>query len=56
MAVHQLAQKLIGKSVSQPTKKLDKIFGNGLIKSSDIDSFLDSPLKSKRGRKFIIDL
>jgi len=56
MAVHQLAQKLIGKSVSQSTKKLDKIFGNGLIKSSDIDSFLDSPLKSKRGRKFIIDL
>ena len=48
MAVYQLAQKLVGKS--------DIIMENTFIKSSDIDSFLDSPLKKVRGRKFILDL
>ncbi len=49
MAVHQLAQKIMGRKVSQSSG-----FVNGAnFKSSDLDNFLDSPLK---GRKFIIDI
>ena len=56
MAVYQLAQKLIGEDVAQAPNVFDKIVGDSLIKSSDIDLFLDAPLKKNRGRKFIIDL
>jgi membrane-bound lytic murein transglycosylase B len=56
MAVYQLAQKLVGKDVSQEPNIFEKIVGDSLIKSSEIESFLDSPLKRSKGRKFIIDL
>ena len=53
MAVHQLAQKIMGRKVSQPSN-----MRKGIIKSFDgnnreLDTFLDSPVG---GRKFIIDL
>jgi membrane-bound lytic murein transglycosylase B len=50
MAVHQLAQKIMGRSVEQP----NTMKGNDLIiKEDDLDSFMSV---SKKGRKFIIEL
>ncbi|MEA3419778.1 MAG: lytic murein transglycosylase B [Campylobacterota bacterium] len=49
MAVHQLAQKIMGRNISQPSNMKKGI----IIQRSELDTFLDSPVK---GRKFIIDL
>ncbi|MEA3492236.1 MAG: lytic murein transglycosylase B [Campylobacterota bacterium] len=53
MAVHQLAQKIMGRKVSQSSGIRGGFIKGANFKSSDLDNFLDSPLK---GRKFIIDL
>jgi len=53
MAVYQLAQKLMGHNIKQFSSSISN---NPSIKIIDMDTFLDSPLKKSRGRKFIIDL
>ncbi|SFV49766.1 Membrane-bound lytic murein transglycosylase B precursor [hydrothermal vent metagenome] len=53
MAVHQLAQKIMGRSVSQPSNRRKNIFGDTVIEYNELDNFLDSPMKK---RKFIIDI
>ncbi len=53
MAVYQLAQKLMGRNITQPSSSISD---NPSIKIIDMDTFLDSPLKKSRGIKFIIDL
>jgi len=53
MAVHQLAQKIMGRSVSQSSNARKNIFGDTVIEYNELDNFLDSPVKK---RKFIIDI
>ncbi len=53
MAVHQLAQKLMGRSVSQSSNRRKNSFGDTIIEYNELDNFLDSPMKK---RKFIIDI
>ena len=53
MAVHQLAQKIMGRSVSQPNRGKKNIFGDTVIEYNELNDFLDSPMKK---RKFIINL
>ncbi len=49
MAVEQLAQKIIGNSIGVASR----FIGDSVIPTTQLDTFLDSPL---RGRKFIIDI
>jgi len=53
MAVHQLAQKIAGKSTQQSNIIENGFVNNYDIKDDGLNNYLDAPL---RGRKFIIDL
>jgi len=53
MAVHQLAQKIMGRSVSQPNRGKKNMFGDTVIEYNELNDFLDSPMKK---RKLIINL
>lgn len=53
MAVHHLAQKLMGRSISQPSNVKKNIFGDTIIEYDELNNFLNAPIKR---RKFIIDL
>jgi len=53
MAVHQLAQKIMGRNISRPSNIRKNIFGDTIIEYNELDNFLDSPMKK---RKFIIDI
>ncbi len=52
MAVYQLAQKIMGRNVSQPNRKKN-IYDDTIIEYNELNNFLDSPMKKRR---FIIDL